>query len=172
MSLELISAAITGTVAGILIGLLPGLGTTSFLLMCFPFLIKQSFIFCIVFYCIVSSTSQYFGSITTLTFGIPGESTSLPLFSIKDKLSDLNKLNETYYLCAFGSLTASLFSLIILFFSADFFLSNIFYLKSYISLFFAIIGIFLCVFYSGNKVITSIILLLTGWFFSLSLIHI
>jgi len=162
---ELLIASLTGTAAGILIGLLPGLGTTSFLLICFPFLISQSLIFCIVFYCVASSISQYFGSVTTLTFGIPGENTSLPLFSIKDKLFDLNKLSEVYYLCAFGSLIASLLSLVILYISVDFFLSNIFYLKSYFSLFFAIIGLFLCVMYSDNKIITSTILLLAGWFF-------
>jgi|APGre2960657373_1045057.scaffolds.fasta_scaffold18982_2 putative tricarboxylic transport membrane protein len=165
MDLELLIAAATGTTAGILIGLLPGLGTTSLLLVCFPFLVKQSLIFCIVFYCVASSISQYFGSVTTLTFGIPGENTSLPLFSIRDKILESNRLNEIYYLCAFGSLIASLLSLVVLYFSIDFFLSNVFYLKSYFSLFFAIVGLFLCVLYSNNRIITSIILLLTGWFF-------
>jgi putative tricarboxylic transport membrane protein len=163
--MDYVIASFFGMIAGILIGLLPGLGTTSFLLICFPFLISQSLIFCIIFYCVASSISQYFGSVTTLTFGIPGENTSLPLFSIKDKILESNRLNEVYYLCAFGSLIASLLSLVILYFSIDFFLSNIFYLKSYFSLFFAVVGLFLCVLYSDNKIVTSIILLLVGWFF-------
>lgn len=112
--MELVLASFYGILAGILVGLLPGLGTTAFLIICFPFLIKQSLLFCILFYCVLSSTSQYFGSITTLTLGIPGENTSLPLFSIRKKIIENSNLNQVYYLCALGSLLASLLSCVLL----------------------------------------------------------
>jgi len=162
--MELVLASFYGILAGILVGLLPGLGTTAFLIICFPFLIKQSLLFCILFYCVLSSTSQYFGSITTLTLGIPGENTSLPLFSIRKKIIENSNLNQVYYLCALGSLLASLLSCVLLYLSIDFFYTNIFYLKSYFSLFFAILGFILCIFYSNNRPLYSFILLLFGWF--------
>ena len=160
---DLIYASLFGMIAGMLIGLLPGLGTTAFLILCFPFLITQSFIFSILFYCTASSISQYFGSVTTLTLGIPGENTSLPLLNIRAKIIAHNKLNEVYYLSAFGSLVASILSGVLIYFCLDFFSTTIFYLKSYFSLIFALLGFLLCILYSDNKVLISAVLMISGW---------
>lgn len=161
--MELLIATFFGFMGGLLIGLLPGFGTTSFLILSFPFIADQSLLFCIVFYCVLSSVSQYFGSVTTLSFGVPGENTSLPLLDIRDKLLKLGKISETHFLCAYGSLLASLISGILILSLTNFFSQAIFYLKSYISLVCALVGIFLCILYSNNKILISIALVISGW---------
>lgn len=163
--MEFITSSFLGLIGGIIIGLLPGLGTTTFLLISFPFLVDKSLLFCITFYCVLSSVSQYFGSITTLSFGIPGENTSLPLFSIRDTILKNNAMSETYFLCAVGSFTASLLSGIIFYLTLDIY-NNLIYIKSYVSLGCAVIGLIFCVLYSSNKIFISTLLLIAGWIFS------
>ena len=161
--MELLIATFFGFMGGLLIGLLPGFGTTSFLILSFPFIADQSLLFCIVFYCVLSSVSQYFGSVTTLSFGVPGENTSLPLLDIRDKLSKTGKISEAHFLCAYGSLLASLISGLLILSLTSVFSQAIFYLKSYISLVCALIGIVLCILYSNNKIFTSIVFVIMGW---------
>lgn len=160
--MDLLLATFLGLISGILIGLLPGLGTTTFILICSPFLLNQSFLFCILFYCVMSSTSQYFGNVTTLSFGVPGENTSIPLFSIRDKILKNNKVNEVYFLCASGSFIASILTGIIIYYTVNLY-TNIFYLKSYFSFLCAILGIILCLFCSSNKFYISFFLMIFGW---------
>lgn len=160
--MEIILGSFFGFLAGMIIGLVPGLGTTTFLLILFPVLTDTSLLFCITFYCTLSSVSQYFGSVTTLSFGIPGENSSLPLFSIRDRLLSSNLIKETYYITSLGSFLASIFSGIVLYFTLELF-NNIFYLKSYISLICAVVGLVLCVISSNNKIYTSFLLLCSGW---------
>lgn len=161
--MDLLTATFLGFIGGLLVGLLPGFGTTSFLIISFPFVLDQSLLFCIVFYCVLSSVSQYFGSVTTLSFGIPGENTSLPLLGIRDELIKTDKISETYFLCAYGSLLASVISGLLILFFTNMFSHITFYLKSYISLTCAALGIFLCTLYSNNKLHISIIFIVVGW---------
>ena len=161
--MDLLLATISGTTAGMLIGLLPGVGTTTILILLFPFLIKQSTIFCILFYCVASSVSQYFGSVTTLTLGVPGENTSLPLFSIRKKIVESGQILETHFLCAAGSFIASALSIFLICISMEFFHTHTFYLKTYIVLFLALLGLCFCVRYSNNSIAVNILFVGVGW---------
>lgn len=161
--MEIAFATILGMGVGFLIGVLPGLGTTTMLILMFPFLMQQELLFCVIFYCVVSSTSQYFGNITALSFGIPGETTSFPLLEIREQVIKQNKISETQFLCAYGSLVSSIIAGILLLLSADFFQQHIFYLKSYVSLVCAAVGMGLCLLFSNNKILISFGLLCFGW---------
>ena len=160
---DLTLAMIFGTLSGVLIGLLPGFGMSTCLLLFSPFLIQQSLIFCLLFYCCASSASQYFGSVTTLSLRIPGETTSLPLLEIMKNNDFSKRIGDIYFLTSFGSLFASLITgaIIILFYS--YFLFFIGYLKTYVMFVFCILGFFLCVFFSENKVLVSLFLFIFGW---------
>jgi len=166
MFIDLTTATFFGIIAGIVVGLLPGFGATSLLILSFPLITGHSLLFCITFYCVLSSVSQYFGSVTTLSFGVPGESTSLPLLEVRKTLQKLDKIDETHFLCAYGSLVASILSGLIIFLSFNIFSQAIFYLKSYISLLCATLGIVLCVLYSNNKMFISVCFILLGWLIS------
>lgn len=156
-------ATFLGIISGIVVGAFPGISTSTFLLLSFPFLVQQSFLFCIIFYATILSVSQYFGSVTTLSFGVPGETTSFPLLEVRDDIIRSNSINQVHFLCAYGSLIAFFLSSTFLIFTIDFFSQIIFYLKSYISLTFAIVGIILCIFYSSNTKIISIIFVFFAW---------
>jgi putative tricarboxylic transport membrane protein len=160
---EIFVSTTLGLIAGIMTGLLPGLGTTTFLLLSLPLLIDQSLLFCVIFYCVLSATSQYFGSITTLCFGIPGESTSLPLLTIRSELEKENKISDALFISALGSLIASIFSLCLIINLVPLFSQWFFYLKSYVSLILGLLGCILCVLYSNNKIIVSFLFLVLGW---------
>lgn len=160
--MEIVFGTFFGLVAGLIVGLLPGLGTTSMLLLFFPFLIHQGILFCLIFYCVLSSTSQYFGNITALSFGVPGENTSYPLLEIRDQIRQAGKISEVQFLCSYGSLIASIFAGMLIIGLLDLFRDHVFYLKSYFSLVFALSGLLLCVCFSNNKPVTSVLLLLAG----------
>lgn len=161
--MELIIASFLGTIAGIFVGLLPGFGMSVCLLLFSPLLIQQSLIFSLLFYCCASSASQYFGSITTFAFKIPGESTSFPLLELMKNNDFLKKIGDAYFLTSFGSLFASIFSgiLIIVFYPYLSLFTG--YLKTYVVFFFCILGFILCVLFSENKIHISLFLFLFGW---------
>lgn len=75
-SLLLIASA--GTAAGMLTGILPGIGPLSLLLLLYPWLSQFSVVELFVFYICVTGACQYYGSISAIVFGIPGEITSAP----------------------------------------------------------------------------------------------
>lgn len=161
--MELIFAMIFGTLSGAIIGLLPGFGMSTCLLLLTPLLIQKSLIFCLLFYCCASSASQYFGSITTLSFRVPGETTSFPLLEIMKNNDFSKRLGDIYFLTSFGSLFASFISGILILIFYSYLFSFIGYLKTYVMFVFLIIGFVLCIFFSENKIFTSLLLFVFGW---------
>ena len=159
--MDFLFATIFGFLSGMIIGLLPGLSTTVFLISFFPFFIDKSLIFCFTFYSVAISTSQYFGSVTALSFGVPGENTSLPLLSIREKL--LGQINKIHFLCAAGSFISSIVSFCLFIFVILFVNDLLFYIKSYVVLICAIMGLLLCIRYSENNYSISLLFLVCGW---------
>lgn len=64
--------------SGIVAGLLPGIGTTIVIVIAYPLLSKLSVTEIFMFYIVMVSTLQYYGSIGSIIFGILGEPTSAP----------------------------------------------------------------------------------------------
>lgn len=98
-----------GILAGIIIGLVPGLGISSTFLLLSPLLISVSPVYSLFMFVSMLVTSQYFGSVTALVFGIPGEISSYPIINERPNLT--GQLNNLLKQTAFGSLFASLFAL-------------------------------------------------------------
>ena len=161
--MDLTIATIIGIFAGILVGLLPGFGMSTCLLLFSPILISQSLVFCIMFYCVASSTSQYFGSITTLALKIPGETTSLPLLELMKDQRIQNRIGDVYFLTSFGSFSASLISAVLILISFEYLSSITTYLKTYAIFACSLIGFILCILFSENKIFVSLLLFIFGW---------
>lgn len=66
------------TTTGILIGILPGIGIVVTMLLFFPLLMTFDLFQCLMFYLAVTSASQFSGSISATTLGVPGEASSWP----------------------------------------------------------------------------------------------
>ena len=66
------------TLTGILIGVLPGIGIVVTMMLFFPLLLSFDLFQCLMFYLGVTSASQFSGSVTATTIGVPGEASSWP----------------------------------------------------------------------------------------------
>lgn len=78
MILENILIMFTGTLLGIISGLVPGVGVVVSLLLCYPFIQHFDLLQSLMFYLAIVSASQYSGSVTATILGIPGEQSSFP----------------------------------------------------------------------------------------------
>lgn len=98
---------IAGSFAGILAGIIPGVGVFTLMVMCYPFVLGADIWQVMSFYIPLSVVSQYTGSVPALLFKIPGESTS---FVATEYGYDLYKKghNDLIPLTAIGSFFATL----------------------------------------------------------------
>lgn len=164
--IEPLFAMLLGTLFGFLAGLLPGIGTSTMIVVFFSFLIKQNILFLLIFYASMISASQYAGSITALVFGIPGENSSLPIIELRDYLKKEDQLAEAITFTAIGSFVGAMlifaFTLSILDVANEY----TFYLKSWATAATGILGLVLAIIFSNNKAWISILLIISGWILS------
>ena len=107
----LITASLAGTLLGIIVGLVPGLSHgTTFLLMA-PLLVAFHPVYGLFLFVALLVTSQYFGSITSLVYGVPGELSSYPVIAERSNL--LSKIDSALKQTALGSFVASMFAVIV-----------------------------------------------------------
>ena len=76
--MELILIMFAGIITGSIVGMLPGIGPAMILLVIAPLLVKFDLVTLFVFYSCLISSSQYFGSISAIVYGVPGEISSVP----------------------------------------------------------------------------------------------
>ena len=113
--LELSLILLLGLMAGIIVGLLPGLPQYVGLLMLYPLIQYMSIEQIMVFWLACQIGSQYFGSVAAILLKIPGEASSIIFLEDIDKI----KAPDRYDLIrqtAWGSTVASLVSLSLLLF--------------------------------------------------------
>lgn len=101
----LASFSFAGMLIGMLVGLIPGLGVSSTFLLMSPLLIHIHPVYGLFVFVSLLISSQYFGSITALTYGVPGEVSSYPVIAERKNL--LHMIDDVLEKTAVGSLTAS-----------------------------------------------------------------
>lgn len=99
-----------GLIIGMLVGLIPGLGVSSTFLLIAPVLVTVHPVYGLFVFVSLLTASQYFGSITALTYGVPGEISSYPVIAERPYL--LHIIDVVLKQTALGSLAASMFALI------------------------------------------------------------
>ena len=97
---ELINPAIIGILTGLVSGCIPGIGNFAALLILFPYLINLDPLQIIILYTALTTISQYIGSIPAITFGIPGESSSMPAVIESRKLKNSTNLSSHCWKCS------------------------------------------------------------------------
>lgn len=111
-----------GIGSGIIVGMFPGLGTGVLLTMIFPLLFELDLVTLFLYYFSVMASTQYYGSIVAIVFGIPGEVSSVPAVRHGHKLFKTHQYQRTLCDTATGSLIASLISLSLFWILGYFFL--------------------------------------------------
>lgn len=102
-----------GTIAGIISGLLPGVGPATILLLGFPFLTDTSVSNIFIFYIALSASAQYYGSVSAIVFGTLGDITSGPAVINGHALFREGRGHEALVSTAIGSFIGSILGVIL-----------------------------------------------------------
>lgn len=104
-------SALGGLLSGMLIGLLPGLGAAATMLALWPWLSMLDLVPLTIFYAVMITTTQYYGSITAIAFGVPGEITSLPAVRLGHAMARKGEIGRTIVATATASFVAAILAI-------------------------------------------------------------
>ena len=110
---DLIGPGVVGITAGFISGFIPGIGNFATLLVIFPYLYSLDPIQVLVLYVALTTISQYIGSIPAITYGVPGESSSIPAVIESKNLKNAKQGYQAIIQSAIGSTFGGLLVLII-----------------------------------------------------------
>lgn len=102
-----------GIIFGTMAGFLPGITTTTVIILLYPFLKTLPVTEVLVFFITVVSTLQYYGSISAIVFGVMGETTSAPAVFNGNKLFRLGYGDIALTATATSSLIGSFFGVVV-----------------------------------------------------------
>ena len=112
MTLSLLLCLLAGSICGVIVGALPGVGMLSLMIIAYPLLMKLNSIDVIFFYAAALSMTQFIGSVIAINLGIPGNTGSFPAVEEGHKLKRLNLQTAGVSFTALGSLIGGLISLV------------------------------------------------------------
>jgi putative tricarboxylic transport membrane protein len=156
-------AFLFGTTAGLVGGLLPGMGNLLSLMMIIPFMHNWNPVDVFICFVILVQTSQFVGSLTTIYTGIPGEPTSMPTV-IEIKNIKPHEYAGTVALTAVGSFFASVLTIAFCYLASQYFTYSAYLLRTEIILFLLLLSTWMVCNYSSNRsmIVTSGLLLFGG----------
>lgn len=92
--------------AGLLTGILPGLGPSALMISSLPLLFTLPPELCIIFYAVAVQASQFSGSVSAINFGMMGELTSYPALVERNYILENNLQKTALKFTAIGSAVA------------------------------------------------------------------
>ena len=160
---ELINPATIGILAGLVSGCIPGIGNFAALLILFPYLINLDPLQIIILYTALTTISQYIGSIPAITFGIPGESSSMPAVIESRKLKDSQQIYQAIVGSAVGSTFGGLVVLALTWMVLDYLIYTVHFFNTLIqfSLYCALLGAMILI-HKENKYWVNVLLIMAG----------
>lgn len=111
--IENILLSLFGIFLGVIAGVTPGIGPSIIMTVSIALLYQLDTIQILIFYVSVLCTCQYIGSVVAITFGVPGESSSMPAVKEGFPLALQGKSNEAIATTAIGSLVGATISVLI-----------------------------------------------------------
>jgi putative tricarboxylic transport membrane protein len=162
--LELINPAIIGILLGVISGCIPGIGNFAALLIIFPYLVQLDPMQVIILYTALTTISQYIGSIPAITFGIPGESSSVPAVIESRNLKSPKEIYQAIVGSAVGSTFGGIIVLILTWLLLDWLLLGVHFFNTLVqfSLYCTVLIAMIFIF-KENKYWVNILLILAGF---------
>ena len=162
--MELINPAIIGILAGLISGCIPGIGNFAALLIIFPYLIHLEPLQIIVLYTALTTISQYIGSIPAITFGIPGESSSVPAVIESRNLKSPQQIYQAIVGSAIGSTFGGVIVLALTWLLLDWLIYTVHFFNTLVqfSLYCIVLGAMVFIL-KENKYWVNILLIITGF---------
>ena len=111
--LDILTHSVAGMIMGMVTGLLPGIGPSVILLGSWPLLMQSSLPGLFAFYIVLLITSQYFGSISAILYGVMGEITSVPAVNYGHAMTKSGRGVYALRYTAYASLIASMVALVL-----------------------------------------------------------
>ena len=156
-----LTALIVGVTAGIISGLLPGVGNVFSVLVLAPFIGKWPIIDIFICYAVLVQVGQFIGSLTTVYTGLPGEASSIPTVTeIKNVSPD--RYGEVIAATTIGSWVAATLSILACWAVSSYFSNVAYFFRTELITALLLIAVVLICKYSNNSIKTSILLLLMG----------
>ena len=161
--LDLIVPTLVGISAGFVSGFIPGIGNFACLLILFPYLFTLDPIQILILYVALTTISQYIGSIPAITYGVPGESSSIPAVIESKNLKDSKQTYRAIVQSAIGSTFGGIIVLLCTWLAVDHLmvLMKFFDTKAQLVLYFGMLIIMTFV-VTSNTVIMNIFLICLG----------
>ena len=161
---ELINPAIIGILTGLVSGCIPGIGNFAALLILFPYLINLDPLQIIILYTALTTISQYIGSIPAITFGIPGESSSMPAVIESRKLKNSQQIYQAIVGSAVGSTFGGLVVLALTWMVLDYLIFTVHFFNTLIqfTLYCALLAAMVLI-HKENKYWVNVMLIMAGF---------
>ena len=154
-------ALLIGSLAGVISGLLPGVGNLFSMLVLAPFISHWPAIDIFICYAALIQVGQFVGSLTAVYTGMPGEASSMPTV-IEIKNVPQSRYSEVIAATTIGSLVAATLSISACWMLAQKFDSVAYFFRTELILTLLIIAVVMVCNYSANSKKTSLALLFVG----------
>lgn len=154
-------ALLVGAIAGVISGLLPGVGNLFSMLVLAPFISRWPAIDIFICYAVLIQVGQFIGSLTAVYTGMPGEASSIPTVT-EIKHVPPNRYSEVIAATTMGSWFAAMLSIVACWLLATQFDTVAYFFRTELMLTLLVIAIVMVCNYSTNTKWTSAGLLLIG----------
>jgi putative tricarboxylic transport membrane protein len=160
--IETLLTILSGTLAGLITGLMPGLGSVALVLAAMPLLYYLPPEVCIIYYAVAIQASQFSGSVSAINFGMMGELTSYPALAERRFILDNNLQKTALRYTALGSMIACIIPIIMLYPLLEWFKSQTLLLRTDTLTVILIVILLFAIFYKQNKWWVNLLLAVLG----------
>jgi len=164
--LETLLTIFSGTLAGLIAGIMPGLGSSALMLTALPVLYYLPPEVCIIYYAVAIQASQFSGSVSAINFGMMGELTSYPALAERRYILDNNLQKTALKYTAIGSMIACVIPILMLYPMLEWFKSHTVLMRTDVLTGILLIILLFCLLYKKNSYWINFILIAAGIFVS------
>lgn len=161
--MEQLIPVLGGILFGTIVGMLPGLGLTSGLVVISPWLVTMDAMQLLLFYSCMATMTHYVGSVVGIRFGVPGEPTSLIASGIGFRLASRGHGPTAIGLCATGSFASALVSMAVVGIGMHVMLSMTWIYSVRLQFLLLMLVILALLFYRSNGMINNLLQIICGF---------